>query len=166
MESENPLYVIFSSSILLDSTVADGYMKHYVPIPDDIADEYAAAGVTHLEGSLDDHKFRRIIHERPDGAYCLKFGMTWLKQAGLQVDQQVVVQLAPDPDPDRVEVPYEIAAALASDARLEQAWETLAPSRRKMLGYEIERAKRPETRQRRADAILDELRQRIDNNKS
>ena len=163
MASENPLHITFPSSILLDPTVADGYMKHYVPIPDDIADEYAVAGVTHVEGPLGDCAFRRILHERPDGTRCLKFGMTWLKQAGLQVDQQVIVQLTPDPDPDRVEVPDEIAAALARDARLEQAWEALAPSRRKMLGYEIDRAKKPETRQRRADAILNELRQRIDN---
>ncbi|MEL6527458.1 MAG: YdeI/OmpD-associated family protein, partial [Chloroflexota bacterium] len=70
----------------------------------------------------------------------------------------VIVEIAPDPDPNRVDVPYELMAKLLEDPRLLEAWEQLAPSKRKMLGYHIERAKRSDTRERRAEGIMKDLR--------
>ncbi|NDJ33550.1 MAG: YdeI/OmpD-associated family protein [Chloroflexi bacterium] len=151
----------FRAHVLRDLDIPDGYMKHYVPIPDDVADALAAAAITHVEGRLNDHDFRRVIQERPDGVRCLKFGMTWLRRAGLDVDDEVMVELAEDPDPDRVDVPDELAALLADAPSVAAYWETLAPSRRKMLGYHVERAKRADTRQRRARKIIDELREEM-----
>lgn len=148
----------FRTYIRQDPDIPDGYMKHYVPIPDDVADELAAHGITHVAGRLDDHDFRRAIHERPDGVRCLKFGMTWLRGTGLAVDDEVIVELAADPDPDRVDVPDELAVLLGDAPDVFAYWETLAPSRRKMLGYHVERAKRADTRQRRARKIMDDLR--------
>ncbi|MEO0598401.1 MAG: YdeI/OmpD-associated family protein, partial [Chloroflexota bacterium] len=152
----------FDSQVRIDMTVDAGYMKHYVPIPDDIAQVFHEADITHVEGQLDDVAFRRVLHERigDEGVeMCLKFGMTWLKQAGFDIADPVVVTLAPDPDPDRVDLPDELEAALAdADDEIAQFWETLSPGKRKTLVYGIERAKRPETRIRRANKVLDEVR--------
>ncbi|MDX1992264.1 MAG: YdeI/OmpD-associated family protein [bacterium] len=160
--TEHPLQFTFVSQVLFDPTVADGYMKHYVPIPDAVADALTDAGIKHVEGRLDEVAFRRVVHLQPDGTRCLKFGKIWLEQAGLDVLSEVMVELAPDHDPDRVDIPDELAAELQAEPELMQRWDTLAPSRRKTLVYDIERAKRPETRQKRTRAVVDELRKLID----
>ncbi|MEO1644384.1 MAG: YdeI/OmpD-associated family protein [Chloroflexota bacterium] len=148
----------FQSFVSRDDEVAAGYMKHYISIPDNIADELQSAEITHVEGDVDGTAFRRSLQTRPDGSWCLMFGMTWLKQAGLDVGMEVIVEIAPDPDPNRVDVPDELMAKLLEDPRLLEAWEQLAPSKRKMLGYHIERAKRSDTRERRAEGIMKDLR--------
>lgn len=158
MSTDDAVYE-FQSQIRIDPTVADGYMKHYVPIPDAIAAQLDADNVTHVEGTLDDVAFRRALHAREaDVEMCLKFGMTWLKQADLAVGDPVTVILRQDPDPDRVDIPPELAVALAEDEDIAQFWETLAPSKRKTFVYGIERGKRAETRVRRAQKVVDDVR--------
>lgn len=163
MSDSEKLNFSFQSHVRFDPAVADGYMKHYVPIPDDVGNAIEEAGHKHVEGTLDDHPFRRSLQVRPNGAYCLKFGMTWLKQHDLPIDSEIIVELFPDPDPDRVDVPDELATALEANPALEHVWEMLAPSKRKTMVYDILRAKRQETRQRRAQKVMDELRKIVEN---
>lgn len=162
MSKDHGSLVEFLSAVEFDASVHAGYMKHYVSIPDEIADTFTEADVTHVEGRLNGQPFRRILQVRSDGTHCLMFGMSWLKQAGLHVGEQVLVELEPDLNPDRVDVPAELMAELDKNSMLAEAWAALPPGRRKMLGYDIERAKRPETRRRRVKAIIDELRPPID----
>lgn len=84
--------------MLFDPEVADGYMKHYVPIPAHVSRQLNTGQVTHVEGKLDEHTFRRTLHDRKDGTKCLKFGKTWLEQAGVELHTKVQVTLAADPD--------------------------------------------------------------------
>jgi hypothetical protein len=151
----------FSANVLFDPMVADGYMKHYVPLPDPVSTALRQAGITHVEGTLNDKAFRRALHEHDGGTLCLKFGKIWLDQMGLQIGSAVAVMLKPDDDPDRVDVPDELMAALQDDPQVLHAWEFLSPSRRKTLIYDIERAKRPETRETRIRKLIAELRTRI-----
>ena len=59
--------------------------------------------------------------------------------------------------PDAVQIPEELQAALESDPRAQAEWARLTPGRRRTLAYSVERGKRPETRRRRAGAVVDEL---------
>ncbi|GAB4516334.1 MAG: hypothetical protein OHK0046_21530 [Anaerolineae bacterium] len=158
MPDEEMLHFSFPSMVFFDPTVADGYMKHFVPIPDDVAAALAQAGITHVEGQIDTHPFRRVVHLRPDGSSCLKFGKTWLELAQIEINTPVDVELAPDPDPNRVDVPDELAAELRDAPEVAEVWAGLSPSRQKTLAYNITRAKKAETRQRRAKAVIEELR--------
>lgn len=58
---------------------------------------------------------------------------------------------------EALEVPDELAAALAQRPGAADAFDALAPSMRKQLIYNVDSAKRPETRQRRAESIADGL---------
>ena len=148
---------VFAAPVLFDPEVEDGYMKHFVPVPESVARALEAHGATRLIGSLDGRAFRRVLHRRPDGGRCLKFGNGWLKDAGLGDGDEVRVTLAPDPDPDAVDVPAELAEALDVDAEAALAWAALTPGKQRTMAYAVARAKRPQTRHRRARAVIEQL---------
>ncbi|GAB5521650.1 MAG: hypothetical protein RhofKO_39010 [Rhodothermales bacterium] len=142
----------FMAPVLLDPEVEDGYMKHYIPLPEGIAEALAAS--KRIIGTLDGHAFRRTIQQRPNGEPCLRFGKSWLRDAGVPIGAVVPVTCGPDPDPDRVDLPDELASALDLDPVGAKAWHALTPGKQRTLAYGIARAKRPETRIRRALAVI------------
>ncbi len=77
---------------------------------------------------------------------------------GVDAGDQVDAVIALDTAERSVELPPELAAALAEDPTAKAAFEELSPSRRKELARSIADAKAPETRQRRLARALDELR--------
>lgn len=154
MSDSTSLQFTFIAHVLFDPTIADGYMKHFVPLPDEVADAFAASGITYVEGTLNGVAYRRVIHNRPDGIRCLKFGKTWLELAQLDIDAEIMVEMMPDPDPSRVDVPDELAVLFADDPAAEHIWQSLSVSKRKTMAYDITRAKRRETRERRARAVI------------
>ncbi|MGH2441542.1 MAG: YdeI/OmpD-associated family protein [Chloroflexota bacterium] len=78
--------------------------------------------------------------------------------AGIAASDDITVDLELDDQPRVVDVPGDLAAALAS-ANLREAFDSLAPSRRRAHVLAVESAKTPETRARRMDRIIGELRQ-------
>lgn len=148
----------FEATVAVDLSIPDGYMKHYVALPEDLGRAFLDAGVERVEGTVGGAPYRRSLHVRDDGRVCLRFGMTWLRNAGLEPGAPLVVEVAEDPDPDRVDMPDELATALSRDPAVEHAWDSLTPGRQRTLVYDIERARRPDTRARRATKVVDTLR--------
>lgn len=159
MSAEYPY--AFPAPVLSDPEIKGGYMRHYVPIPVQIAD--ALSQVTHVEGHLDAGagacSFRRALHRQPNGELRLKFGAGWLREAGAAVGTLVHIMLSEDPDPSRVDLPSELAAALDLDPAAFEVWKHLAPSRQKTYAYHVERAKQSTTRVRRALNVICEIRE-------
>lgn len=56
-----------------------------------------------------------------------------------------------------MDVPDELSLLFDADPEVEHLWEDLTPGRQRSLVYGVERAKRPETRRRRAEAIVEDL---------
>lgn len=78
--------------------------------------------------------------------------------AGASPDDEVRVTMSLDVEPLPTDtVPPELEAALASSQEGSAAWDRMPPShRRRYVGYILE-AKKPETRQRRAESSLDRV---------
>ena len=76
--------------------------------------------------------------------------------AGVQAGDEVEVTLELDSEPRTVEVPDDLAAALA-EAGAAAAFDRLAHSKRKEHVRQVETAKAAETRQRRIDKIVASL---------
>ena len=76
--------------------------------------------------------------------------------SGLRAGQEIHVDLELDTAPPRISVPQELAAALA-EAGLVEAFDKLAPSRRKEYARQISDAKAAETKARRVARIVAEL---------
>lgn len=78
--------------------------------------------------------------------------------AGVAAGDTVEVELALDTEPRQVEVPADLAAALATEPALREAFERLSYSQQRQHALAVEGAKAAETRQRRVDGVLAKLR--------
>ncbi|MEQ9570115.1 MAG: YdeI/OmpD-associated family protein [Longimicrobiales bacterium] len=76
---------------------------------------------------------------------------------GKDVGDTVRVRMVRDDAPRTVELPAELAAALASDPDLAERFEALAYTHRKEFARWVGGARRPETRERRLRTTLDML---------
>ena len=78
--------------------------------------------------------------------------------AGIEPGQQVDVTLERETAPREVAVPDDLAAALAAEPGLREAFDALAPGYRKNHVVQVEGAKTEATRQKRVEKVLDSLR--------
>ena len=138
----------------------DGFRYHYLPLPDDVADELQAEGVRRLTGTLNGHPFRRAIQGRRDGTRFLILGQSLLRDVGAGYGDTVAVVLRPDPDPDHVELGEELAAVLEQDEEAGARFYGLTPGRQRSLASYVTGAKRVETRVKRALELAHKLRTR------
>ncbi|GEK78961.1 YdeI/OmpD-associated family protein [Agrococcus baldri] len=81
-------------------------------------------------------------------------------ELGVEYGEEVEAVIALDTAERSVELPPELAAALEEDPTAKAAFDALAPSKRKEMARSIAEAKAAETRQRRLEKALDQLRQR------
>ena len=78
-------------------------------------------------------------------------------KAGVAAGDEVDIDLVPDEAPRTVEVPSDLAAALASVPAARQAFDKLSYSGQQRYVLGIEQAKTAETRQRRVEKAVTEL---------
>ncbi len=76
---------------------------------------------------------------------------------GVEIEDEVDVEIVLDEAPREVEVPTTLAEAIDA-AGLRSAWDALAPSRRKEHARSVAEAKQDATRERRVAKILETLR--------
>ncbi len=81
------------------------------------------------------------------------------EQAGVQIGASYDVTIATDTGERPVEVPDDLAVALAAEPGAVAAYEALSPSRRKELVRRVVEAKRAETRAARVAAAVEQLRE-------
>jgi hypothetical protein len=79
-------------------------------------------------------------------------------RSGVAAGDQIEVELTLDTAPRTVAVPPDLAAALKKDAAAKKVYDDLSPSKQKAYVQSLEGAKTDETRQRRLDKALAELR--------
>jgi hypothetical protein len=91
------------------------------------------------------------------GRYLISLSAAHRKAAGVAGGEEHDVTLEHDAAPRTVEVPEDLAAALA-EAGVRDAFDALAFTYRKEHARSVADAKRPETRERRVTKIVDQLR--------
>jgi hypothetical protein len=155
----------FSTPLLRDPAREGGYLGHHLVIPPEVADALTAEGVRRVVGVLVGPtpgalpvSFARMMHREAEGRTTLHFGVAWIRHAVLAEGDDVAVELAPDPDPNRVDLPVELEDVLAGDWETARLWNALTPGRQRSLAYVIERMRRPESRRRKAEALMEGLR--------
>jgi Bacteriocin-protection, YdeI or OmpD-Associated/Domain of unknown function (DUF1905) len=94
---------------------------------------------------------------RMGGRYLLGLTKAQFAEAGVRVGDRYLVAIVLETDERVVEVPEDLARALASDERRQAAWEAWSYTRRKEAAVALTGAKLPSTRERRLAKILAEL---------
>lgn len=91
------------------------------------------------------------------GAFMLPLSQERRAAAGVEAGQEIEVTLELDTEPRTVEVPDDLAAALAGKPGARAAFDRLAYSVRKEQVRQVESAKAAETRTRRINTIVEKL---------
>jgi hypothetical protein len=91
---------------------------------------------------------------RMGGESLLGFNRAVREAAGVEAGQELELEIVLDSAPREVDVPAELTAALAGDARAREAFEGLSYSHRKEFARWVGEAKRGETRERRASETI------------
>jgi Bacteriocin-protection, YdeI or OmpD-Associated/Domain of unknown function (DUF1905) len=92
------------------------------------------------------------------GRYLLGLSNANRQAAGVEIGEEVEVDLEFDPEPPTVAEPEDLARALDADPAARAAYDRLAHTHRRRHVHAIESAKRPETRRRRIEELLAALR--------
>ena len=79
------------------------------------------------------------------------------RTAGIALGQELTIGIAPDPTPDHVDLPAELAEALAAWPEAETAFRTYNGAHRRAMTRLVSEAKQPETRARRAVQLVERL---------
>lgn len=79
---------------------------------------------------------------------------------GITAGDTIEVEMEPDTEERVIEPPADLADALASDAKLAEAWDKLPYSHKREHADAIASAKKPETREKRLAKALEMLRAR------
>ena len=103
----------------------------------------------------DNYAYRSAIAPMA-GRYLIAFSSDKRAATGLTGGETITVELTLDTEPRTVELPDDLAAALAA-ADVRDAFDRLAPSRQKAHVTSVEGAKAADTRARRVSAVVDAL---------
>jgi len=134
--------------------------KHFIPIPDEIAERLRAASTRRLIVSLNDQVFRRIWQNTKEMGPCLFLSKQMLRNIAGEQGDMVEVEMEIDPDPDHVEICDELQVALQQDDEAARRFYSMTPGRQRSMAHYVNSAKRVETRIKRSLELAYKLRTR------
>jgi uncharacterized protein YdeI (YjbR/CyaY-like superfamily) len=92
------------------------------------------------------------------GQNMIGFSKASRAEADVEIGDEIEVTIRVDAAERVIEIPPALAEALDADPAARAAFDALAPSKRKEMARQIADAKQDETRQRRLEKVLGELR--------
>jgi hypothetical protein len=145
---------------VLAPTARGGGGGTLIPVPSEVAARLGLKGMPKVQAVIAGHPYRGSLMPMGDGTYCLGVLRSIQEAAGVGQGDSVTIELALDTAPRTVEVPSDLAEALARDKKAAAAWDAFSYTNKKEAARAIEEAKRRETRERRLAGILERLRGR------
>ena len=128
----------------------------FIEVPFDVKAEFGRAKLPVIV-SINGYEYRSTVAVY-GGKYFLPVKKEHRDAARVAAGQTVRVIVQPDEAPRTIEPPQDLAALLAKDKALEAAWTKLSFTHQREHVEALERAKRPETRARRLNQLLEALR--------
>ncbi len=142
----------FTTTLLQDESVnATG-----INIPPEIVEGLGAGKRPPVRVTINGYSYRNTVAVM-GGIYMVGVSAEHRKNAGVAGGDTVDVTIELDTEPRTVDVPDDLAAALAAKPGATAAFDALAPSKRKEAVRQVNDAKTPETRQRRIEGIVAKL---------
>ena len=126
-------------------------------VPLAVVEALGGKATRRVTGTLNGHPIRLGLIPMNTGERYLMVNKDLCLAAGVQLGQRVRLALAPDPTPDHVDLPDELAEALAAWPEAEAGFNKLTPGGKRALAYHVTTAKQAETRARRAVELAERL---------
>ncbi len=130
-----------------------------IEISEKIIEELGGGKHPKVRVTLDGYQYRSSVGSM-GGRFLLPVTSEVREKAGVRGGQIVELEIALDNEPRMVEVPEDFGQALAAIPEARLRFEALSYSEKRRYVLSIEAAKAPETRQRRIDRAVSELRTR------
>lgn len=129
----------------------------WVEVPYDIADVYGTRGQVKVRATFDGNAYTGSISPMGDGCHVLGMTRALRSATGKDIGDTVRVTVERDDSPRVVEVPADLAEALAEHPDAKAFFDGLAYTPRKEYALWITGAKKPETRERRLARAIEKL---------
>jgi thioredoxin-like negative regulator of GroEL len=129
-----------------------------IPVPKDVAAKLGLRGMPKVNAVIAGTPYRGSLMPMGDGTYCLGVLKSIQQAAGVGAGDAITIDLELDTAPRTVELPADLAKAIARDKKATSAWEALSYTNKREMARSLEEAKRPETRVRRLTQALESLR--------
>ncbi|MDP9795914.1 hypothetical protein J2S43_004426 [Catenuloplanes nepalensis] len=142
----------FTTEVLLSGKSATG-----LQVPDDVVEALGAGKKPPVQVTINGYAYRSTVAVM-GGVFMLPLSAEHRKGAGVSAGDQVTVSVELDSAPREVEVPDDLATALAGAPDAKTAFEALSYSRKRALVLPITDAKTAETRARRVTKAIETLR--------
>ncbi|MCS5733637.1 YdeI/OmpD-associated family protein [Herbiconiux daphne] len=141
----------FRSTILASGKTATG-----IPVPDEVVEALDAGKRIPVVVTIGDYHYRSSIVFYT-GRFLIALSAENRAGAGVAAGDEIEVDVVVDDAPREVEVPADLAEALAASSTAAAAFAALSFSNQKRIVLSVEGAKTDATRRRRIDKALDEL---------
>jgi hypothetical protein len=126
-------------------------------IPDEVVEELGGGRRPKVVVTVGNHTWRSSIANM-GGTFMLGVSMANREAAGVAAGQLLDVDIELDTAPRTVDVPADLAAELEKDGAARTAWEGWSFTRQKEAARSLTEAQKPETRARRLEKVLADLR--------
>ena len=143
----------FRATLLLHGKTATG-----IEVPDSEVEALAAGRQPAVEVTLNGYTYRSSVAVR-SGVSLIPVSAEVRAAAGVSAGDEVDVALALDTAPRTVELPEDLAAALADEPAAKEFFDGLSPSKQKWFTTSVTGAKQEETRRRRVETAVQLLRE-------
>jgi hypothetical protein len=129
-----------------------------VVLPFDAKQRYGKARAP-VRGTVNGAAFRTTVAVY-SGVHLIGLNKEVRERAGVEIGDEVTVELERDDEPREVDVPPELQQALSANSEARTAFDGLSYTHRREYAQWIGEGKRPDTRQRRAARALEMLESR------
>ena len=125
-------------------------------VPDEVVQALGAGRRPKVVVTVNGHTWRTSIASM-GGRYLLGASAAVREAAGIAAGQTYTVRVEVDTTPRTVDVPDDLAAALAASPAATAAWAGLSFSRQRQHAEAVLAAKKPETREHRVATVVERL---------
>ena len=135
---------------------AEGLNATGISVPPEVVAAFGTGKRPKVKITLKGYTYRSTVAAYGD-VFMLPLSQEHRSAAGVEAGDEVEVTLEPDLEPRTVEVPEDLASALAEKPGATAAFDALAFSKRKEFVRQVNEAKAQETRARRITNIVAQL---------
>ncbi|HVD88701.1 MAG TPA: YdeI/OmpD-associated family protein [Jatrophihabitantaceae bacterium] len=115
-------------------------------------------GLEHTAGHLSSHSRTTAARDATSRQVCFGVHKATRQAAAIDIGDEVSVEIERDNRPRTLDIPADLARALADDATAQTVFDRLSFTHRREYVEALTGARRAETRSRRLSKILDDLR--------
>lgn len=147
----------FVFSAILESGGPSFMPTQIIVVPGEVLEALGGKATKRVLCTIQGHTLRLGLLPLEGGGRYLMLNKDVCRVVGIALGQELTIDIAPDPTPDLVDLPDELAEALAAWPEAETAFNNYSGSHRRAMARLVADAKQPATRARRAVQLVERL---------